>query len=310
MPKTENVTVLHTTRFLVLCLVLAWAVHVVVYFAVPVRSIAGTHYSLIYSAAYLMACIGAAWISSLLASRLFSTGPQSSLSGLQAMLDSPRLLVFLSIASVIGVGLHYYDKLIINHFTGSCLALIREAWTKAAVARHGSISSWQSALGHLLSHFSFPLMFVLIFKRQMDRKSFSVFLIISVLSVIAYSALISTRSTILSYVLCGVLAYGLRSVLDRSSIRVFVKEGLAVAVIILVTAFVYSTFIFWDRIHCREEHAPYYAQSFYKELSAEGYDQPLNNDVLRLAMMFGIYVSNSSWNFEKSLAARDRDGVV
>jgi hypothetical protein len=103
-----------------------------------------------------------------------------------------------------------------------------------------------------------------------------------------------------------ILTYGLRWCDTGEKLADLLKQSGRGLSIILVVSVLYAGFIFWDRIHCNEGHVASadYERSFYRELSAEGYEIKIEDDALRIPVMFGIYLSNSSWNFEKILTER------
>lgn len=282
----------------------AWAVQLLAYVTVPARSIYGTHNALFYSAAYMALCALSAWACARIVVRLSPDakddwpveGPEG------AMLYGA--VIVLGAACVAGVGLHYYDKLRVNQFAGGCLAAIRGAWTTASALREGAVSSWQSAVGHVLSHTAFPLVSILILQRERlnNRVRYGLWGV-AVTSVVLYAGLISTRTPVLSLVMCVVLTYGLRWSFSDEPAGSYLRKNWWGGLVIAAIAVLYASVIFRDRMHCNEGYAvaPTYEQSFCKELSAEGYVVENRSDAVRNPLMFGIYLSNSSWNFERIL---------
>lgn len=297
--------------FLTIAHVTTWSLHVAAYAAVPARNMLGTHYALAYSGLYVLVCSTVA----LLAVKLWegNRGVQATDAGIDLldMLGNPSLVAVFCLLSVIGLGLHYYDKLIINHFSGACLADLRGAWIDATVARGRTLSSWQSALGHILSHATFPLLFVLFIggqrlPRWLRLTGWSV----AIGSTLLYAVIIGTRTTILSFVACAILAVGLYLYLQRNeNIVSEAKRALKALAMVLAMALTYAAAISADRMYCHGG-PNLYVDQFVPELSAE-FAGPLPESAIgRLAMLIGLYVSHSSWTFEKSLDFPNRSGAV
>ncbi len=295
------------TLFLTIAHVAAWALHMAAYAAVPARNVLGTHHALVYSGLYVLVCSTAALLTAKLWERNQDAWAADAASGLLEILGNPVLVTVFCLLSVIGLGLHYYDKLIINHFTGACLADLRGAWIDATVARGRTLSSWQSALGHILSHATFPLLFVLFiggqrFSRRLRLMGWSV----AVGSTFLYALIIGTRTTILSFVACAVLAVGLGLCLRRNESAMPSLKALA---LVLAMALSYAAAISADRMYCHGG-PNLYVDQFVPELSAEFSGPMPESPMGRLAMLIGIYVSHSSWTFEKSLEFPNRSGSV
>ncbi len=296
--------------FLLLSLILVWVIHVGFYFGVPARSSQGTHYALVYSAIYLLGVSTMGYFVYHLWLKFGLFDRESTRETIDLVWARPGFLMVLSIFALMGVGLHWYDKLILNEFHGLCLAEIRDAWIAAAVARGGAISSWQSALGHILSHLSFPITFALIVAGdKLTRGHRAIFWSVAIFTALSYSVIISTRSAVLSFVFCAVLAAGAKVCLKRGEVCDKAKRLLVPLMAILFTAGVYASAIFVDRMYC-DSNPEQYVQPFFSELNAVSTGKLPTTDVGRVLTMFGIYISHSSWTFETSLASPERSGYV
>lgn len=297
--------------FLTIAHLTTWGLHMAAYALVPARNMLGTHHALVYSGLYVLVCSAASLVAVKLWERSRGTCAEDAGSGLLEVLGNPALVTAFCMLSVIGLGLHYYDKLIINHFSGACLADLRGAWIDATVARGRTLSSWQSALGHILSHATFPLLFALFIGGQrLSRRLRLTGWSVAVCSTLLYSVIIGTRTTILSFVACAVLAVGLGLCLHRNEhVMSEAKRSLKALALVLAMALSYAAAISADRMYCHGG-PNLYVDQFVPELSAEFAGPMPESPLGRLAMLIGIYVSHSSWTFEKSLEFPDRSGSV
>ncbi len=303
-------SVVRLTLFLTLMHVVVWSLHVLSYAAVPARNMIGTHNALFYSALYVIACS----VASLLTAKIWTDtyGCQAEVSrSLIDLLASPALVVVFCILSVVGLGFHYYDKLIINHLSGACLADLRTAWISSTVARGRTLSSWQSALGHILSHAAFPLLFVFFVSgHRLPRWLRITGWWVAVPSVLLYAVIIGTRTTILSFVGLAIIAAIVSlSLAGRDEWRGQAKKVSAAFAIVLATAVLYAAAVSADRMYCHGG-PDRYVEQFVPELSAEFVGTMPESDIGKLATLLGLYLSHSSWTFEKSLEFPQRSGSV
>jgi hypothetical protein len=111
----------------------------------------------------------------------------------QSKLDQLNF-IFL-IISLAGLSLHLWDKIGIRGYNYFSCIDIRELWLADGVERNGGVSSWQSAVGHILVYFSvFPVIF-----SDLKKKNGKTFFSISTLIFIIYCWTIVSRSSLLAF---------------------------------------------------------------------------------------------------------------
>jgi len=316
-----------------------WFLHILVYLVIPFTSQVETRYALLYSLCYVALCISAAFITRGLVMSSYRKGDLNAETTLIDLISSPHLLPTLTILSLIGVGLHLYDKIVINQFDYSgCLAAVRDTWIQRGIGRGYSISSWQSALGHILSHFSFMTIAVLILVQDrvnaMARRFYSSAAIVGVL---IYASVISSRSTLLFLLYTCILAGVLRNALFPGRLKMVLRGSVGVFLGVTAALVFFAVYVFWDGVNCeygepirrglmsRTAATQEYSEGYLDDLAIKvklsdigiGYGGGVISEIQQWTLsscpmcnLVGIYLSHGLWNFDSALAAEEHSGTA
>lgn len=328
----------YTSDFLVI-LAGIWSIHILIYLMVPFRSTLETNYAVLYSGFYVTLCVLGAVITVQLARHLANGRESNAGQTVQKLTSLPGLLPSLAVLSLVGVGLHLYDKIAINHLPYStCLNEVREAWIRAGVQRGYAISSWQSALGHILSHFSFVLISIVILRQDsiafMQRVAYAS---VAIVSIFTYAIAISSRSTLLFFFYTCVLAYVLRRALFPMGVSTLIRRALPIVSVVGIASLGFGAYAFWGRMECgyaavigqgvttvealRREYIEEYFDDLGIERKANAVTRVLDGDEVAknsgrpvavgcaTCDLIGMYLTHGLWNFEHALRAARHPGT-
>lgn len=331
--------------YFITILVGIWVIHISIYLAVPFTSHEGTHYALLYSGYYVTLCILSMLTTAYVLTRLNRKWRSSDCTRALNFLSVPYLLPTLTTLSVIGVGLHLYDKVVINHFDyTSCFSVAREAWLQSGAQRGYSISSWQSALGHILSHFSFVTIAILMLRgdrvKLIPRIAYTA---MAIIVVVIYAGAIGSRSTVLFFFYTCFLAGVLRGMLLPGECWKSLRESVGIFVLVGTTSLIFAGSIFVGRINCgsgdkiaqgllsKEAATWLYTEEYLDDLeikrrmgehpeeseeSEESYVDRAFSGIrwwmltrCGVCSLIGMYLTHGLWNFEHALRAASHPGT-
>lgn len=302
--------------------ILIWSAYFMLHILIPARSIYDTaNYSLALVVLYLAICFIAVFSITAIANRerLHTHYVHLDRVGSLYLAFSPerviRLLFFLS---VVGIALHLYDKVVImniNYLDG--VARARHAWMEKGAFREGAVSSWQSALGHLMVNLYFgPLFLILLFWERIGGKFYR-YIVPSILLTVLfiYSLTMGTRSVplMLGVFLLTVLA--LRRTLGLPLLPW--RSSNVLTLLLLTTIFLgYAIYVFDARAKAFAESPREYTRPFFPQLGAEETSSfeyggilpgPIS-DLYYYGILTTLYVIHSQWTFDYVLTLDDRQG--
>ncbi len=106
--------------------------------------------------------------------------------------------------SVLGLFLHLWDKIGIRGYNYFSCIDVREVWlADGALRKTGGVSSWQSALGHILVYFSvFPVIF-----SDLREKLGKILFSLSCIVFVIYCWTIVSRSSLLAFSMLSIASY-------------------------------------------------------------------------------------------------------
>lgn len=145
-----------------------------------------------------------------------------------------------------GLFFHLWDKIGLRHYNYISCDDIREQWLNDGVGRKNSISSWQSALGHLLTYFSIV---PVIFSDLKNRSSKFIFAL-SCLFFIVYCWTIVSRSSLLAFSVLSVASYHHFYVNNQISGKEFIKRTATLFSILFLFIFL----SFFKKIACTDQN--------------------------------------------------------
>jgi hypothetical protein len=156
-------------------------------------------------------------------------------------LSYEKIVNIFFILSVFGVICHIYDKAFLRGYDYLSCFDFREQWIKDGVARKGSISSWQSAVGHIFSHFALiPIIFSGSLSKSKDKAKF----LISLLVVIIYCWTLLSRSSVILFCLTAIVGVCFLANLHQK------KIPLLKVITILSIMLVFTGITFTRKIYC------------------------------------------------------------
>jgi hypothetical protein len=225
---------------------------------------------------------------------------------------SLKIIWVLFLLVLIGVGLHLYDKIIIRgyeYFSDEVsIRMIRQEWIEAGKLREGSTySSWQSALGYLLSFLYFPLSYLIIVGKyglSIKEKYFILFFSTLGVSLVAYT--IASRSTLLFLIIF------ISSLYVLLFIKKDYKNKLNLIFPVLLSFTVIITIICYDQIKSVKnfnQYASGYEDELYikTEIKSINIETSKFKNILNLAL---IYANHGQNNFEYTIHQELHPGSI
>lgn len=227
-----------------------------------------------------------------------------------------RLIILAGSLMLLGLLLHFYDKIVIMDIDYSAgIAKARHEWLANGVERGGGISSWQSAAGHILANFYFIVMLmVLLFWENLSKPHKFLGYFFPVAIVLIYSASIGSRTVPLLFLLYVISVVLLRKPLGKKTSPLTLRFLLFILVILI---FAYNIFVFQKRSEVFGGNSPKkYTQSFFDELGGEKTDHydigerlpGVLKNLYYHAVLTLIYVNHNQWTFDYILTLENRPG--
>jgi hypothetical protein len=297
-----------------------WASYLFLLFITPARSLESTHsLGLLFTLGYVLTA-GVVVVFMELGVPAAKPSPDISAWRYEELfnrLQPQRLLSWVSSLTVIGLGLHIYDKaFIMNIDFSQGIASARFEWLRLGAEREGAISSWASAAGHLLSNFYFAGSFLsILFWENLPKFKRYSSLIIAVSVMLIYAATMANRSVPFVFIgFCASLIL-LRRLLGRPALPIARSLKLYSALLLLVL-FSYAIYVFSERAHLSNASMKDYTQSFFIHLGAQetpAFDigdilpTPLH-DLFYLTQLVILYIVHTQWTFDFVLTLPDTPG--
>jgi len=303
---------------LVTCYALVWIAYWASCLAVPANSLyEETHMQAVSLVAiYVLLSIAIALLLMKIAPESRYDESPDRLNLLYDYLKPHRLIVLASSLMVLGLVLHFYDKIVIMDIDYSVgIANARHEWLSNGAKRGGGISSWQSATGHILANFYFIVMLtVLLFWEELSKKEQFLGFALSTVVLLTYSASMGSRTVPLFFSIYVISIMLLRKPLGKKTSPLLLRLSLFILIFLVFT---YNIFVFQKRSEVFGDNSPKdYTQSFFNHLGGEKtsyYEvgehlpKPLKGLFYHIVLTF-VYVNHNQWTFDYILTLDNRPG--
>ncbi len=291
------------------------------------KSNSGVVYNIIY--------ISVTTLSALFFSKAYSNNYQSCFT---FNLNIQKIIIYiLFILVYIGLFLHLYDKIVLRgyNYVDSCVYQIRGQWLADGAKRTTIASSWQSALGYILTFLHFPLAWILIGSDKFKTYFYKLVLcILSLLPVTILAYTINSRSIIL-FVTVHFIACIIYWIAKKPERRTFIYSmPLSIIAFSIFLSFAYFTMK--NQIYCGYEKnianananananasAPHNDRENFTKMYFNGYLDELKivpknklstndiGDITNTLNLILLYANNGAWNFEYILHQNSQPGTV
>jgi hypothetical protein len=256
------------------------------------------------------------------------------------VLAEPRLLFFLAFASLTGLVFHVWAKYYLTElFPVACLSSIRFAWLavdRAVLPAHIRVASM---LGHLLTAFAYFGVLATSFNAVYGRARFprhkDLFLVVFFTLVgVVYAGFIGSKNAMLGFLIMGLAGVVLGA---ASSPRKQILAPLSILAIPLLSALVFSSIIFSDRLFCStpeslarnaqgavsdKQIVRYHIGGFYKEFALVAREQKsldtqspdirelLFVDICSVCVPTMVYLNHGLFNMGRMMSSDQRGEQV